>query len=43
MGQNDTWILATKEDAQRYDEENDNTTEQIIEQINELINYGDIQ
>ena len=42
-GQNNTWILATKEDAQRYDEENDNTTEQVIEQINELIDYGDIQ
>lgn len=41
-GINDEWILATKTDATNYNDTKEQIHE-IIEEINELINYGDIQ
>lgn len=42
-GKNNEWILATKQDATDYiDQEEDDSAQEIIEQINELIDYGDI-
>ena len=41
-GKNGEWILATKQDAENYVNEEDDSAQEIIEQINELIDYGDI-
>ena len=43
-GKNNEWILATKQDAIDYinQEEEDDSAQEIIEQINRLIDYGDI-
>lgn len=41
-GSNGEWILATKIDAEDYNNTEEETSE-IIEEINELISYGDIQ
>ena len=41
-GENGEWILATKQDAENYVNGEDDSAQEIIEQINELIDYGDI-
>ena len=41
-GINDEWILATKIDAENYNDTEEQTHE-VIKEINELISYGDIQ
>lgn len=41
-GPNEKWILATRTDAENYNNTEKETSE-IIEEINKLIDYGDIQ
>mgnify|MGYP003296888677 CR=1 FL=1 len=41
-GNNGEWILATKIDAETYNNEDDSSAEEVIEQINSLLDYTDV-
>ena len=41
-GEHNEWILATKTDAENYINKEDDLSNEVIEQINRLIDYGDI-
>ena len=41
-GENGEWILATRQDAENYINEQDTPVEEVIEEINKLLDYTDV-